>query len=164
MPIQVVMHENGIKGSLGYFRAFSRNTNAMVANTFETIGPIVVAAVRRVTPMGATGNLIESTTFRRVGQRLFIEQRASNRRGGFYGRYVRGGTPPHYVWPQDLMGWTLVKFGSEKAAYALAKSIARKGTQANPYHARAFTNVRKQIRPILNKDVHQYLLNIEQYR
>ena len=52
-----------------------------------------------------------------------------------YAIWVHGGTGPHFVPAEKLQPWSKRK-GVD--AYAVAKSISRKGTKANPFMQRAF--------------------------
>ena len=59
-----------------------------------------------------------------------------------YSEAIEYGTKPHFVSASDLKGWAKKKLGDEKLAYAVSKSIAKKGTQAQPFMRPAFDEVR----------------------
>ena len=50
-----------------------------------------------------------------------------------YNDYVNLGTRPHFVSPKKLLVWARIVGAN---AYAVAKSIAKKGTKANPFFKR----------------------------
>jgi len=59
-----------------------------------------------------------------------------------YGIHVEYGTSPHYVSPKHLMRWAKLKLGDENAAYAVAKKIAKEGTEAKPFFRPALDQVK----------------------
>jgi hypothetical protein len=114
-----------------------------------------VPVVQEETPRGARGmgpgGLARSTQGSRpvrteAGYMAAILQRARTPEGIPYGRFVRGGTRPHFL-PRGaiegpLTDWAQRKFGltrvqATRRAYAVARTIGRRGTRANPYHIRA---------------------------
>ena len=50
-----------------------------------------------------------------------------------YGVHMEYGTSPHHPPIDSLKGWSRRVLGDESLAYAVAKSIAIKGTTAHPY-------------------------------
>ncbi len=59
-----------------------------------------------------------------------------------YGIHVEYGTSPHYVSAKHLLRWAKLKLGDENAAYAVAKKIAQKGTEAQPFFRPALDQVK----------------------
>lgn len=121
------------------------------------IGKILVPAVKRETPIGATGRLRKSTVFQIVGgpKNQVLELRQSARSKNFpYHLAVRKGTKPHFPPPEALIPWVKKKWGipntpaylARGAAFVLARSIAKKGTKANPYDDRAIKKTASIIR------------------
>ena len=68
--------------------------------------------------------------------------------GERYGTYVEYGTHPHYVSAKALERWAR-KRGLNP--YAVARSIARKGTQKHPFLIPSFVKLRSQIEAIFQK-------------
>lgn len=62
-----------------------------------------------------------------------------------YGTDIEFGTNPHYVSPEKLKGWARRKLGKEELAYAISKSIAKKGTRPQPFVRTAVNTKLKQI-------------------
>jgi len=60
-----------------------------------------------------------------------------------YGIDVEYGTSPHYVSAKHLLRWAKLTLGDEKAAYAVAKKIAMKGTEAQPFFRPAMDQVKQ---------------------
>lgn len=55
-----------------------------------------------------------------------------------YAPYVEYGTAPHWVPIAPLKGWARRVLGDERAAYAVQRAIARRGTKAHPFLQPAF--------------------------
>lgn len=83
---------------------------------------------KKQAPFGVTGNLRDNwtTTFGR-----FTGTLKSN---APYAVDVHDGTKPHYVSPSSLKAWAEARGLNP---FAVSKSIARKGTKANPFFQRA---------------------------
>lgn len=62
--------------------------------------------------------------------------------GVTYGIDVEFGTSPHYVSAKHLLRWAKLKLGDENAAYAVAKKIAKFGTEAQPFFRPALDQVK----------------------
>lgn len=60
------------------------------------------------------------------------------------------GTSPFYPKIEPLKGWARRKLGNEKLAYAVAKSIARKGIKAKYFHRDAIIDSLPKIQRIFN--------------
>lgn len=83
-------------------------------------------------PFGVSGSLRDRWT-------LFVGRFQGYLRSQMpYAVDVHEGTPPHYVSPKALAPWARKKGLNE---YAVSKSIARKGTKANPFFKRAVDEV-----------------------
>ncbi len=59
-----------------------------------------------------------------------------------YGEDVEYGTTPHFIPVDNLKGWSRRVLGDETLAYAVAKSIAVKGTTAHPFFRPSLLEVR----------------------
>lgn len=59
-----------------------------------------------------------------------------------YGIHVEFGTSPHYVSATHLKKWAKRVLGNEGAAFAVAKKIAMKGTEAQPWMRPALDQVK----------------------
>ncbi|MCK5601602.1 hypothetical protein KAR91_07035 [Candidatus Pacearchaeota archaeon] len=58
-----------------------------------------------------------------------------------YGIHIEYGTSPHYVSPKHLKDWARRVLGDENAAFPIAKKIALKGVNAQPFFRPAFYQV-----------------------
>ena len=63
--------------------------------------------------------------------------------GTEYAADVEYGTSPHYVSGGELKKWATRKLGDPSAAFAVAKSISKKGTNAQPFIRPALNQVRQ---------------------
>jgi HK97 gp10 family phage protein len=98
-------------------------------------------------PFGTTGNLrsnwkIQTSPF--YG-RLSSE---ANNEGFHYGVAVEYGTRPHYVSPKILDGWARRRGLNP---FAVSKSIAKKGTKANPFFRKSIGEVEPKINQEFDK-------------
>ena len=59
-----------------------------------------------------------------------------------YGIHVEFGTSPHYVSAKNLEAWSKRVLGNKNAAFAVAKKIAMKGTDAQPFFRPALDQVK----------------------
>ena len=59
-----------------------------------------------------------------------------------YGIDVEYGTSPHYVSAKHLQGWAKRVLGSRASAFAVAKKISEKGTEAQPFFRPAMDQVK----------------------
>jgi hypothetical protein len=87
-------------------------------------------------PFGVTGNLRDNwtTTFGRFTGSL--------RSNAPYSMAVHEGTAPHYVSPAQIKRWAEARGLNP---FAVAKSIARKGTRANPFLRRSVDAVQSSV-------------------
>ncbi len=94
------------------------------------------------TPVGATSNLRNKTFDQVLGrdEDMRLEIRQSAFRDQFpYGAAVRAGARPHFPPSGALVEWVKAKLSignetPEKVAFLVARSMAKKGMKANPYH------------------------------
>ena len=63
--------------------------------------------------------------------------------GTDYGISVEFGTAPHFTSAKNLVGWSRRVLGNKDAAYAVAKKIAKKGTEAQPWMRPALFQVKE---------------------
>lgn len=130
---------------------------------FRRIGRTLVPALRKETPVGATGKLRSSTVFQILGKgedmRLEIRQSAFSPGGYAYGVAVRQGTRPHFPPVAALIPWVVKKLGigdakqARTVAFLIARKISKVGTKANPYHDRVFQSNVGMIRRIANEEM-----------
>lgn len=59
-----------------------------------------------------------------------------------YGIHVEYGTSPHYVSPENLKGWARRVLNKGNLAYPVAASIAKYGTEAQPFFRPALDEVK----------------------
>ena len=59
------------------------------------------------------------------------------------GKYLEYGTPPHFPPVDALEGWARRKLGNADLKWALAYSIARRGTRPYPFIRPTFENIGK---------------------
>lgn len=87
-----------------------------------------------------TGRLVNSINIRPA---TFGATKYKVKDGTEYGIFVEYGTKPHQVGPMNLKDWAKRKLKNEKAAFAIAKKIAQKGTDAHPFMYPAYLEVRE---------------------
>lgn len=107
----------------------------------------MVNTLRKFTPVGATGNLRNSTkgflSKTPAGYESRVVQDARSGGGFAYQQAVNTGTRPHFPPPAALVAWVRAKWGlsgqaAVSGAWRLAVSISRRGTRPNPYVKRAY--------------------------
>lgn len=123
-------------------RLLGSPSHTLMAN----IGAAARDDIRDETPVGVTGDLKASIDFQidsasvsewvRVGSNLD------------YATYVHEGTRPHWPPIAAITPWALMK-GIPPGA--LAASIARKGTRANPFVKRGFAQTESRMGYLLNR-------------
>jgi hypothetical protein len=103
-------------------------------------------------PAVATGNLLNSVAFEVVRQADISRVTVfAGPPADVYAGYVETGTRPHFPPPSALLLWVERKFhpGSEKQAlsiaFAIARTIAKRGTSAFRMFDRAFTVLEGQL-------------------
>tara|TARA_Y100000310_G_C20591026_1_gene767988 strand:+ start:22 stop:597 length:576 start_codon:yes stop_codon:yes gene_type:complete len=125
----------------------------IMTREFEQLGEILEADLRAETPVGATGQLRDSTTFsthivhetQESSVFLIMAQPARNR-GILYQQFVvagrQPGTPPYsvWLWPWVSAKWQLSGYRLRQAAFRLARHIGRFGTRPNDYPAIVIAN------------------------
>src|SRR5262245_50297061 len=93
----------------------------------------MAAEVRQRTPVGVTGILRASITARvTTGTSLSAAIRGEvfSSSQAPYAPYVEYGTGPHWAPIGPLLLWARRVLGNERAAYAVQRAIARRGTRA----------------------------------
>lgn len=110
------------------------------------IGPLASATPKR------TGKLARSTFFRITGgtkdQTLTVMQPAKTADGAFYGQFVREGTRPHIIRARNAEYLHWVNADGDDV---FRKEVMHPGTKPNPYHIKAFRQLRPQIQMIVNQ-------------
>lgn len=100
------------------------------------------------------------------GVSTFLKNRWTIRAGRFesalvsgteYAKAVHNGTKPHFVSPAALMKWSMKKGLN---AYAVSKSIAKKGTMPNPFLQRAVDKSRDGMDRDLEKAIKDIIANV----
>ncbi len=77
--------------------------------------------------------------------------------GTEYAKAVHQGTKPHFVSPGQLMKWSM-KRGLN--AYAVSKSIGKKGTMPNPFLQRAVDQNKDKMDQDMNNAIKEILSNV----
>ena len=117
----------------------------------------VVSILRRFTPVGATGNLRNSTkgilSKTPQGYRSLVVQDARSGGGFSYQEVVNRGSRPHFPPPAALVAWVRAKWGltgraAVAGAWRLAVHISKRGTRPNPYVDKAMAVARPGLRAI----------------
>lgn len=101
----------------------------------------VLAAEKMEAPFGVTGRLRDDWT---IQNGRFTGTLRSN---APYAMAVHDGTRPHFVSGESLGPWAKKKGLNP---YAVAKSIAKKGTKANPFFKRAIEGTEAQINKLFD--------------
>jgi hypothetical protein len=63
-----------------------------------------------------------------------------------YAAYVEGGTEPHYPPIEPLKEWAAVVLGDPDAAYAVQETIAREGTDPQPFVKPGFERMAAELK------------------
>lgn len=130
------------------FESASRNeVTGTLHRLFRKVGAFLVVTMREEMPKGASKKLSRYANYQIVGVRD-LELHVYD--GQQYGRYVRGGTRPHWPPVEALIPWVVAKMGlsgkaAERRAFLVARGISRHGTKANPYHVRTLDKRRRDI-------------------
>jgi HK97 gp10 family phage protein len=77
-----------------------------------------------------------------------------------YARYVEEGTRPHYVPARALFAWAKFKGKGVGFAYAVAKTIEKKGSKAHPFLKPAFESEQNQVLKFFNRAIELTLKDI----
>jgi hypothetical protein len=107
----------------------------------------IFAEEKKEAPFGVSGSLRDRWTLKVGRFQGFLRSDLP------YAVGVHEGTPPHYVSAKALMPWAANKGLNP---YAVAKSISKKGTRANPFFQRAIDNAS----PAVQKEFATALTNI----
>jgi len=75
-----------------------------------------------------------------------------------YGAGVEFGTPPHFVSAKHLIGWAKRKGLNP---YAVAKSIAKKGTKAHPYMFPAYEKSIRELEKLIKQILDSIIENLK---
>ena len=140
MVMMFVESEDIGRAANAFIDGADRTVNITV-NEMSSLAEKIASRLRYNTPV-ATGKLADSTRYEITAKNNLIiatiVQTAQNK-GEFYRPYVVRGTQPHKVPPSELEDYVRLKFNLakplaiKKAAFALSKKIAKKGTPPNPY-------------------------------
>jgi len=74
-----------------------------------------------------------------------------------YAPYVEFGTNPHWTSADNLKDWCKKKFGDENIAYAIVRTIAKKGTKPRHFFRDAFYDNQDKIKQIIETEVNRAL-------
>lgn len=96
----------------------------------------ILGAEKKEAPFGVSGQLRDRWDLK-VGR-----FQGSLRSGVSYSMAVHDGTRPHFVSVESIRAWANKKGLNP---YAVAKSIGKKGTRANPFFQRALNNVSRDV-------------------
>lgn len=100
------------------------------------------------TPVGATGQL-KGKWLIRVGRfEGSLKNIMQSKDGRYYGYDVEMGREPFFISARDIGPWAIKKGLNP---YAVAKSIRRKGTRANPFFQRAILSQKDAIEKEFDK-------------
>ena len=82
--------------------------------------------------------------------------------GQEYGVYVEYGTRPHFPPPSEIEKWVVRKLGikgkeARKAAWAIAQTIARRGTRPQPFWRPAVKNAPEYLERFVQEAVEEVL-------
>lgn len=78
---------------------------------------------------------------------------ATGKQASAYDRAVEFGSRPHWVPIAPLKGWARRVLGDEKAAWAIQRAIARRGTRPHPYFGPAVDEAQREA-PTIFRDAH----------
>ena len=107
-------------------------------------------------PRGATGNLRKNWKIKTKPFEGSLRSDA-NEGGFYYGVAVEYGTRPHYPPVKSLERWANSKGISP---YAVARSIAKKGTKANPFFQKSANESENTINQLFDKALEDIINNI----
>jgi hypothetical protein len=113
-----------------------------ITKMFQRAGEEIAGQARKRAPRGADSRLANSIAAevqRRKPFPLFVRVGPTVK----YGVFVEKGTRPHFPPPSALVRWARLKLGAadpERAAFLIARKIARVGTKAQPYMAPGLEN------------------------
>ena len=125
------------------------------------IGQLLVPALKKNTPTGATNRLRNYTTSEIIGKsedmRLEIRQSARSKKEFPYGEAVRQGARPHFPPYEELTPWVKRKMdvdaiNAPRVAFLVARKISMVGTKKNPYHVKTVEGIMSNMRSIVNEE------------
>ena len=143
MPISFFVDAAQFIGAVDLLQGYPRRQIQVTAQHLDRLGDALAQNLRLNTPVGATGDLAESTShvihIRNDEVSVDIIQPAEDPSGFIYQDKVSLGRPGGLGPPVDrLQGWVELKWGvdpdeSLQVAFRLASHIAQHGTQPNNY-------------------------------
>ena len=145
MPISIVARVVGMDEAIGLINSYPQRKVQVTANRFNQLGQGLVPIMKRHTPVGASGELRNSTThvvhIQDLEVELNITQPAINYYDGqVYQDWVTSGRLPGRRPPLEaLKDWVAVNWipisrtDAQELVWVLANKIAEKGTQRSYY-------------------------------
>jgi hypothetical protein len=134
-------------------------------SVLQRIGKVMVPALKDETPKGSSRKLRNKTYSILMGDnttdmRVEVRQVARSDRGFPYGIAVRTGTKPHFPPYRALIPWVKAVLDVPEAqaggvAFVIARKISQVGTEANPYHVRAYESKVGEIQPIVEDEMNR---------
>jgi hypothetical protein len=157
MPNQLQIRING------FAEATAELQSAILAGAavgLEKVGLRGVPLVQDHTPVGATGNLFGGVfaEFHRDGLAMH-EVIGVHPPADVYAAPVETGTRPHFPPPSALLLWVQKKLGIEdekkalSVAFAIAKTIAKRGTQGAHMFDQAFAQLQLEAPGIMESEI-----------
>jgi len=124
---------------------FDEAAQEAVHKYLRDIGVELANQLQQEAPVGATGDLQQSFQLPQAildegTSRIIVGSRLP------YAKPVQTGTGPHIADFEALQVWARRKLGNEAAAGPVWMSIAKHGTEANPYMERAIENTIQRFR------------------
>jgi hypothetical protein len=131
-----------------------------VAHGMEKIGERGVGLVVEGTPVGATGNLAH-TVFPHLEQNadVMTEVITNGPPADVYSAPVDLGSRPHFPPVDALIPWVIKKFGAtdeqtaRQIAFAIARKIARRGTQGAFMYEQALAILQEEAAEIMEVEI-----------
>ena len=123
----------GLPGILKRNKAYLSRVGIEVERELQVAAERTVNRAREKVPVD-TGNLRANIRVERPRE----YQRVVHTGEAEYAPYVEFGTGPHFPPIAPLRRWAYHKLGDERAAYAIARAIARAGTEAQPFMRPSF--------------------------
>jgi hypothetical protein len=124
------------------------------AGAMQTIVETMAAEVRQRTPVGATGILRASINTRVTTGTSLVEAirgEVFSSSQAPYAPYVEYGTGPHWAPIGPLLLWARRVLGHARAAYAVQRAIARRGTRARHMFREGFNAVLPRVPQIFQQ-------------
>lgn len=130
--MSVVVKIEGIQKLTNLSENFPVIAEKHVNRAIKVALEVTLGATRAKAPQGATRELVTAWSLDMHRFRGILKSNTP------YAMAVHEGTPPHYVSPRALMPWAEKKGLNP---FAVAKSIAKKGTKANPFFKNAVDHI-----------------------